>query len=161
MLADADVVILVAGVGGGRGSGVTPIMASLASEAGALTVAAVVPPFEWEVGRNRKTDTAIKYLEREANLVVQFSNHELGETLGDDTPSMTFSLGKTSELQPDGEVTIDFVEIIGNAQIEIEGLPSLERIVFMSKFCHPGWHRTSIYQYDIERFRQARLPPPS
>jgi len=40
------VVFLVAGLGGGTGSGVTPIMARLAREAGALTVAAVVMPFE-------------------------------------------------------------------------------------------------------------------
>lgn len=48
VLADTDVVFLVAGLGGGTGSGVMPIMAGLAREAGALTVAAVVTPFGWQ-----------------------------------------------------------------------------------------------------------------
>jgi len=84
MLAGADMVFLVAGLGGGTGSGVTPIMARLAREAGALTVAVVVTPFEYEERRHRKADTAIRYLNREANLVVRFSNQGLAKTLGDD-----------------------------------------------------------------------------
>lgn len=85
MLADADVVFLVAGLGGGTGGGVTPIMARLAREAGALTVAAVVTPFEYEGERIRKANTTIGYLNREADLVVRFSNEELARALSGDT----------------------------------------------------------------------------
>lgn len=74
MLADTDVVILLAGLGGGTGSGLTPIMARLARAAGALTVAAVVTPFEYEGVRNQKADAAIRYLDREADVMMTFSN---------------------------------------------------------------------------------------
>lgn len=85
ILAGTDVVFLVAGLGGGTGSGVTPIMARLAHEAGALTVAAVVTPFELErEARNRTADNAISYLKREADLVLRFSNQELMEVTADD-----------------------------------------------------------------------------
>lgn len=85
MLADTDVVFLVAGLGGGTGSGVTPIMARLAREAGARTVAAVVTPFGWQGWRTpANSDTAISRLNREADLVVRFSNQELMEALSDD-----------------------------------------------------------------------------
>lgn len=85
LLADTKVVFLVAGLGGGTGSGVTHIMARLAREAGALTVAAVVTPFEFEgETRNKTAHTAVSHLKREADLVVQFSNQELMNVTGDD-----------------------------------------------------------------------------
>ncbi|NMQ05819.1 hypothetical protein E4Q08_11340 [Candidatus Accumulibacter phosphatis] len=45
LLSGSDMVVLVAGLGGGTGSGLSPIMARLARAAGAVTVAAVVTPF--------------------------------------------------------------------------------------------------------------------
>ena len=91
LLVDTDMVMLVAGLGGGTGSGVTPIMARLAREAGALTVAAVVTPFEFEGEvRNRTADTAFNHLKREADLVVRFSNQALNDITGDDIDQSEF-----------------------------------------------------------------------
>src|SRR6476620_8262175 len=44
----ADMVFVTAGLGGGTGTGAAPIIASLASEMGALTVAVVTKPFAFE-----------------------------------------------------------------------------------------------------------------
>lgn len=86
LVAGTDMVVLVAGLGGGTGSGVTPIMARLASEAGALTVTAIVTPFEYEgVRRRQKAVTAIRYLKREADLVMEFSNEDWSKQYSDDT----------------------------------------------------------------------------
>src|SRR5262245_21367867 len=52
MLDGADMVFLTAGLGGGTGTGAAPIIASLAAEIGALTVAVVTKPFGFE-GRRR------------------------------------------------------------------------------------------------------------
>src|SRR3989442_170748 len=52
VLEGADMVFLTAGLGGGTGSGAAPVVASLASELGALTVAVVTKPFAFE-GRRR------------------------------------------------------------------------------------------------------------
>ena len=48
LLADADLVFLAAGLGGGTGTGATPIIASVAKEIGALTIAIVTKPFGFE-----------------------------------------------------------------------------------------------------------------
>ncbi|MBV8206602.1 MAG: cell division protein FtsZ [Acidobacteria bacterium] len=52
VLEGADMVFVTAGLGGGTGTGAAPIIASLASEMGALTVAVVTRPFGFE-GRRR------------------------------------------------------------------------------------------------------------
>ena len=49
----ADMVFVTTGLGGGTGTGATPVIASLASELGALTVAVVTKPFKFE-GRRRQ-----------------------------------------------------------------------------------------------------------
>jgi cell division protein FtsZ len=49
----ADMVFVTAGLGGGTGTGAAPVIASLASELGALTVAVVTKPFKFE-GRKRQ-----------------------------------------------------------------------------------------------------------
>jgi cell division protein FtsZ len=51
-LEDADMVFVTAGLGGGTGTGAAPVIASLASEMGALTVAVVTKPFAFE-GKRR------------------------------------------------------------------------------------------------------------
>jgi cell division protein FtsZ len=51
-LEGADMVFVTAGLGGGTGTGAAPIIASLASEMGALTVAVVTKPFNFE-GKRR------------------------------------------------------------------------------------------------------------
>lgn len=85
LLAGANRVVLVAGLGGDTGSGVTPIMARLSREAGALTVAAVVTPFEYEGERNRRAGKAIRYLQRETDLVLAFPNEGWAKGYCDDT----------------------------------------------------------------------------
>src|SRR6266851_9383094 len=49
----ADMVFVTTGLGGGTGTGATPVIASLASELGALTVAVVTKPFKFE-GKKRQ-----------------------------------------------------------------------------------------------------------
>ncbi|HWP31239.1 MAG TPA: cell division protein FtsZ [Fimbriimonadales bacterium] len=54
LLSDADMVFLTAGMGGGTGTGAAPIIAELAKEANALTIAVVTKPFTWEGAKRRK-----------------------------------------------------------------------------------------------------------
>ena len=54
ILAGADMVFLAAGMGGGTGTGASPVIAQLAKEAGALTVAVVSRPFSFEASVRRK-----------------------------------------------------------------------------------------------------------
>ena len=84
LLAKADIVILVAGLGGGTGSGMAPYIARLARGAGAVTIAVVTLPFDFEGRRRRATaSVAIKRLRSRAEFVLTFSNQELGDSMGD------------------------------------------------------------------------------
>ena len=51
---DCDMVFITAGMGGGTGTGASPVVAHLARQSGALTVAVVTKPFEFEGGRRRR-----------------------------------------------------------------------------------------------------------
>ena len=50
----ADMVFVAAGMGGGTGSGASPVVARIAQEAGALTVGVVTRPFAFEGSRRRR-----------------------------------------------------------------------------------------------------------
>src|SRR6202048_2903507 len=54
LLQGADMVFVTAGLGGGTGTGAAPVVASLAKELGALTVAVVTKPFAFEGPRRMK-----------------------------------------------------------------------------------------------------------
>ena len=60
----ADMVFITAGLGGGTGTGGAPIVAELAKEMGALTVAVVTRPFEFE-GKQR--NQALRFISKSRN----------------------------------------------------------------------------------------------
>jgi cell division protein FtsZ len=77
-LTGADMVFITAGMGGGTGTGAAPVIANLARELGALTVAVVCTPFVHE-GRPR-ADKALRGLENlrsSADTVIVVSNERL------------------------------------------------------------------------------------
>jgi len=57
-LSGADMVFVTTGLGGGTGTGAAPVIASLATELGALTIAVVTKPFRFE-GKKRLTQAAL------------------------------------------------------------------------------------------------------
>jgi cell division protein FtsZ len=75
---DTDLVFLVAGLGGGTGSGAAPVVAELAAEAGAVVIAFVTLPFSFEGGRRRKqAEEALAELRRVCDAVIPLSNDML------------------------------------------------------------------------------------
>lgn len=78
-----DMVFLTAGLGGGTGTGATPLFAKIAKELGALTVGIVTKPFSFE-GRKRM-DQALKGLEELKEYVdslIIVSNNQVLEVIG-------------------------------------------------------------------------------
>lgn len=74
----AEVVVVVAGLGRGTGSGLAPIVAGLAKDAGALTIAAVNLPFEFEGRfRNQIAETSLNEIESNTDSVFTFDNNDL------------------------------------------------------------------------------------
>jgi len=58
LVAGSDMVFVTAGMGGGTGTGASPVVARLARESGALTVGVVTQPFAFEGARRRQSATA-------------------------------------------------------------------------------------------------------
>ncbi len=78
-LAGAHLVFICAGMGGGTGTGAAPIIAEIAKEQGAITVAMVTYPFALERSRRIKADEGIAKLRRVADSVIILDNNRLVE----------------------------------------------------------------------------------
>ncbi len=119
----ADMVFLAAGLGGGTGTGALPIVASLAAEVGALTVAVVTKPFAFE-GRRRMAlaDQGLAALRSSVDTLISIPNERLlsfvdrGTPLGeafkiaDEVLSQAVQ-GISDLIVIPGEVNVDFADV--------------------------------------------------
>jgi cell division protein FtsZ len=82
----ADMVFVTTGLGGGTGTGAAPVIASLASELGALTIAVVTKPFKFE-GRKRQTqaERGLDELRDCVDTVITIPNERLLATIARNT----------------------------------------------------------------------------
>lgn len=85
VLEGSDMVFITAGMGGGTGTGATPIVAQVAKEMGILTVAVVTRPFIFE-GKKRAAiaDQGIKDLSQFVDSLITIPNEKLLTVLGRD-----------------------------------------------------------------------------
>lgn len=82
LLLDSDMVFLTAGMGGGTGTGATPIIAQLAREAGALTVAIVTKPFAFEGTRRMVVaEEGIENLNGDVDALIVIPNQRLMDVI--------------------------------------------------------------------------------
>lgn len=77
-LEGADMVFITAGMGGGTGTGAAPVIAALANELGALTVAVVTKPFQFE-GRRRmgQAEQGLRELAAAVDTIITLNNDRL------------------------------------------------------------------------------------
>jgi cell division protein FtsZ len=86
-LEGADMVFITAGLGGGTGTGAAPIIASLATELGALTVAVVTKPFRFEGRRRqRQAEQGLSELRDCVDTVITIPNDRLLSAVSKGTP---------------------------------------------------------------------------
>lgn len=86
-IAGADMVFITAGEGGGTGTGAAPIIAEIARETGALTVAVVTKPFDFE-GAKRKiiADDGIQRLREKVDTLIIVPNQKILQIVDKKTP---------------------------------------------------------------------------
>ncbi len=119
----ADMIFLTAGMGGGTGTGAMPILASLASEIGALTVAVVTKPFGFE-GRRRMqhAERGIEELRGVVDTLITIPNERLLNFVERGTPlAEAFRIaddvlrqavqGISDLIIVPGEVNVDFADV--------------------------------------------------
>jgi cell division protein FtsZ len=119
----SDMVFLAAGLGGGTGSGAGPIIAKLAAESGALTVAVVTKPFEFEgKKRMRQADRASRELREHVDTLITIPNQRLLSFIERHTPLYdSFKIaddvlrqaiqGISDLINCPGEINLDFADV--------------------------------------------------
>jgi cell division protein FtsZ len=123
MLDGADMVFLTAGLGGGTGTGAAPIIASLAAEIGALTVAVVTKPFGFE-GRRRLqlAERGVEELRGAVDTLITIPNERLLNFVERGTPlHEAFRIaddvlrqavqGISDLITVPGEINVDFADV--------------------------------------------------
>jgi len=82
LLIDSDMVFVTAGMGGGTGTGAAPVIARLAKEAGALTVAIVTKPFAFEGTRRMVVaEDGIEKLKEQVDTLIVIPNQRLMDVI--------------------------------------------------------------------------------
>ena len=119
----ADLVFITAGMGGGTGTGAAPVIAEMAREMGALTIAIVTKPFLFE-GKKRmmQAEQGLAELRRTADTMIVVPNERLLSVVGKNT-SFRDALKKADEvllhatrgisdlINVTGEVNVDFADV--------------------------------------------------
>lgn len=123
LLSGHDLLLLVASLGGGTGSGAAPVIARLARDQGLLTLAFVTTPFSLEDPRRAAiADDAVRKLRQHADAVVRLPNEALRDLLPADTPLVdAFALvdrmlaaalrGLWTLLSRDNILNLDFADV--------------------------------------------------
>ena len=123
LLQGADMVFITAGMGGGTGTGAAPIVAQIAREMGALTVAVVTKPFSFE-GRRRMSvaEEGLKELQENVDSLICIPNQNLLPVLGKDV-SLLNAFGAANDvllgavqgiselITRDGLINVDFADV--------------------------------------------------
>lgn len=122
-LQGSDMVFITCGLGGGTGTGAAPIVAKIAKEVGALTVAIVTRPFTFEgLQRREIADRGLAELKREVDAYIVIPNDKLLSIVEAQTTAKTaFALadeilrqaveGVSDIITTPGEINTDFNDI--------------------------------------------------
>lgn len=92
VLNGSDIVFIVAGMGGGTGSGATPVIADIAQKMGSVVVGIVVSPFSFERNRQKVAADGISSLKSVVSNVVVVDNDRLLHMAGDSSMEESFNV---------------------------------------------------------------------
>jgi cell division protein FtsZ len=124
----ADVIFIVTGLGGGAGTGISPLLAHAAKETGALVLAFATLPFECEGNRRRReAQQGLQELKATADGVICLPNQKLFKLIDENTSVVdTFKLSNT--LLAEGVISIwRLIACKGLIQIHFDDLCTLLR----------------------------------
>jgi cell division protein FtsZ len=123
VLEGADLVFITAGLGGGTGTGAAPIIAEIAQELGALTIAVVTKPFKFEGPRRWKVaEEGAQLLRKHVDAMIVVQNDRLID-VSERTTTMTEAFrmaddvlrsgvqGISDIINYAGEINVDFADV--------------------------------------------------
>lgn len=150
-LRDADIVFIVAGMGGGTGSGGAPVVARALKELGILTIAVVTKPFSFE-GKHRMeiANQSLELLKKEVDTLIIVPNEKLLNAV-DRSVSMIDSFEMINQLliqsvrsissiiSRSGHINVDFADLraimkgMGMAMMGTGSASGLDRAILAAK----------------------------
>ncbi|HDR53201.1 MAG TPA: cell division protein FtsZ [archaeon] len=92
LIKDADMVFIVAGMGGGTGTGSASVVARIAKEMGAIVIGTVTMPFKMEKARVYKAESGLYELRQVSDTVIVIDNNRLLEIAGKLPISQAFTV---------------------------------------------------------------------
>lgn len=81
-VSSADMVFILAGMGGGTGTGCAPVIGQLAKETGSIVIAVVTMPFECEKARHDKAEFGLQELTEVVDTAIIIDNNRLVDIAG-------------------------------------------------------------------------------
>ncbi len=126
LIRGADMVFVTAGMGGGTGTGASPVVARIARQTGALTVGVVTRPFQFE-GRQRArvSDAGLKELRAEVDTLITIPNQRLFEVVDPDTPfTEAFRIADNVLLQATRGIS-DLITVTGLINLDFADVKSV------------------------------------
>lgn len=165
-LKGADMIFLTAGMGGGTGTGALPVVASIAQEIGAVSMAIVTTPFSFEMGKRQKNSSiGLEKLRQYTNTLITIPNDRLLKVaprhlpvetafiLADDVLRQSVQ-GITDLITKPGLINVDFshirrlIECGGGSLMAIgEGKgPNKVQKALIQALHHPLLEEVSLYQ---------------
>jgi cell division protein FtsZ len=123
ILPGSDMVFLTAGLGGGTGTGATPVIANLATQLDVLCLAVCTLPFTFEgLKRGRQAEEGLNDLKSAVDTVIAIPNQRLLQTVGPETSMLdAFKMaddvlrqavqGVSDLITRPGEINLDFADV--------------------------------------------------
>lgn len=118
-LKGADLVFITCGMGGGTGTGASPVAAEIAQSLGALTVAIVTKPFGFE--GKRRMDNALKGLEelkKHVDTLIVIPNDRLREIIDKTTPMLEAFKEVDNVLRRGVQSISDLIAVVGLVNLD-------------------------------------------
>jgi len=118
---DADMVFLTCGLGGGTGTGVTPVLAEIAKKEDCIVIGTVTMPFEIEGARMSKAEDGLYRLRQHVDTAIVIENDKLLDIAGDMPLDQAFGVadelittmikGVTETISKPSLVNLDYADV--------------------------------------------------
>jgi cell division protein FtsZ len=127
-LEGADMVFVTTGLGGGTGTGAAPVIANLASELGALVVAVVTKPFNFEGRRRRaQAEKGLADLKQVVDTALAIPNEKLLHTIEKGTPLAQAWMMADDILRQAVQGISDLITIPGDINLDFADVRTIMR----------------------------------
>ena len=115
---NCDMVFVCAGMGGGTGTGISPVVAKVAKDSGAIVIGVVTMPFSIERARIDKAEYGLKQLRQHCDTVIVIDNNRLVKIAGNLPVKQAFAVAN------------ELVSVTIKGIVEIISVPSLVNLDF-------------------------------